>query len=286
MDSQDIHRTQRNLFIFITAVLGLAILACVISPQTISPETEPGISELHRLLWLLAPLGVMLLLRSFGGDGWDDFGLPSTIKGIGLWWLTSILIFPIILTIFVLVCSLFCGLQIDGKTLPDILAAVVTGLAAALIKIIFEEFAWRGYLAPRVYSLNLNIWLSHAIVGLVWGVWHLPFVFALWPYLTTEMLWYFVPLLLIGTISQNIVYNEIRLASASNTPSLEHAQNWRRQHKLPYSQRISPTRSWKGIVMLSRDRDTFRHVPHVYRGFLAASTKDEFVTSDQLNSSW
>jgi membrane protease YdiL (CAAX protease family) len=88
-----------------------------------------------------------------------------------------------------------------------------------LIKNIFEEFAWRGYLAPKLYSLNMNIWLSHAIVGMIWGAWHLPFVYVFWPYLTPDMLWTFVPLLLVGTFSQSVVYGEIRLATASVLPA-------------------------------------------------------------------
>jgi hypothetical protein len=64
-----------------------------------------------------------------------------------------------------------------------------------------------------------NVWLSHAVVGIIWGVWHLPFVFVFWPYLTPDMLWYFVPLLLVGTISQSVVYGEIRLATASVLPA-------------------------------------------------------------------
>ena len=68
-------------------------------------------------------------------------------------------------------------------------------------------------------DLNMNIWLSHAIVGVVWGAWHLPFVLVLWPYLTPSMMWYFVPLLLVGTISQSVVYGEIRLATASVLPA-------------------------------------------------------------------
>jgi membrane protease YdiL (CAAX protease family) len=56
-------------------------------------------------------------------------------------------------------------------------------------------------------------------VGLVWGAWHLPFALALWPYLTPDRLWYFVPLLLAGTVSQSVVYGEIRLATDSVWPA-------------------------------------------------------------------
>ena len=219
MNSLDNKRTKRNLIIFIVSVLGLAWLAGVIDPLTTPPDAEPGASGLGQLLWLLAPLVIMVLLRTFGGDGWDDFGLRPNFKGNGFWWIVSIFVFPVVITISILIGALFGGLKLDGNMLPVFLSAISTGLIAAMIKNIFEEFAWRGYLAPKVYSLNMNIWLSHAIVGLVWGAWHLPFVFVFWPYLTANMLWYFVPLLLVGTISQSIVYGEIRLATDSVWPA-------------------------------------------------------------------
>jgi hypothetical protein len=65
----------------------------------------------------------------------------------------------------------------------------------------------------------MNIWLSHALVGIIWGAWHLPFVYVFWTYLTPEMLWYFIPVFLVGTISQSVVYGEIRLATASVLPA-------------------------------------------------------------------
>jgi len=219
MDPLDYKRTKRNLFIFIVSVLGLAWLAGVIDPLTTPPDAEPGASGPGQLLWLVAPLVIMALLRTFGGDGWDDFGLQPNFKGNGFWWLVSIFVFPMVVTISVLIGALLGGLELDVNMLSVFVAALLPGLIAAMIKNIFEEFAWRGYLAPKVYSLNMNIWLSHAIVGLVWGAWHLPFVFVLWPYLTANMLWYFVPLLLVGTISQSVVYGEIRLATASVLPA-------------------------------------------------------------------
>jgi len=219
MITQDKKHTKRNLIVFIVLVLGLAVLAGVIEPLTVPAEAEPGTTGLGQLLWLIAPLLVTLLLRTFGGDGWSDFGLRPNFRRNGFWWLVSILVFPVVIAISVLIGALFGGLELDGDTLPVFLTALLTGLISALIKNIFEEFAWRGYLAPKVYSLKLNIWLSHAIVGLVWGVWHIPFVYVFWPYLTANMLWYFVPLLLVGTISQSVVYGEIRLVTSSVLPA-------------------------------------------------------------------
>jgi membrane protease YdiL (CAAX protease family) len=190
-----------------------------VEPFTVPPDAEPGASGLGQLLWIVAPLGVALLLRIFGGDGWADFGLRPNFKGNGFWWLVSILIFPVVITLSVLIGVLLGGLELDGNMLPALVAALLPALIAAMIKNVFEEFAWRGYLAPKVYSLNMNTWLSHAIVGLVWGAWHLPFVLVLWTYLTPDMLWAFVPLLLVGTICQSVVYGEIRLATGSVWPA-------------------------------------------------------------------
>ena len=219
MNTKNQKRTKRNLFIFTILVLGIAVLARFIEPFTVPPGAEPGTSGLGQLLWLIAPFVIMLLLRIFGGDGWSDFGLRPNFKGNGFWWLVSILVFPVVITLAVLLGVLLGGLELDLSMSSVFVAALLPGFISALFKNIFEEFTWRGYLAPKVYSLNMNIWLSHAIVGLIWGAWHLPFVFVFWHYLTPNMLWYFVPLLLIGTISQSVVYGEIRLATNSVWPA-------------------------------------------------------------------
>lgn len=219
MNTRNQKRTKRNLFIFTLLVIGIAVVARFIEPFTVPPGAEPGASGLGQLLWLIAPFVIMLLLRIFGGDGWSDFGLRPNFKGNGFWWLASILVFPVVITLAVLLGMLLGGLELDASMSSIFVAALLPGFISAWIKNIFEEFTWRGYLAPKVYSLNLNIWLSHAIVGLIWGAWHLPFVFAFWPYLTPNMLWYFVPLLLIGTISQSVVYGEVRLATDSVWPA-------------------------------------------------------------------
>jgi membrane protease YdiL (CAAX protease family) len=216
---QNRQRTIRNLIIFVVAVLGLAAIAGFIEPYTVPPGAAPGASGLGQLLWIIAPLSVTLLLRGFGGDGWADFGLRPNFKGNAFWWLVSLLLFPILITIIVLMGALFGGLVVNGNLFSTFLAALLTGFIPSLIKNLFEEFAWRGYLAPKVYSLKLNIWLSHAIVGLVWGAWHLPFIYVFWFYLTPDMLWYFVPLFLLGAASHAVVYGEIRLATASVLPA-------------------------------------------------------------------
>lgn len=53
---------------------------------------------------------------------------------------------------------------------PSILtAALVWPLLAAL----GEEFGWRGFLLPRLMVRN-SLLVSAVVIGIVWGVWHLP----------------------------------------------------------------------------------------------------------------
>jgi len=215
----DKKRTRRNLTIFAVSVLGLTALAGIAEPLTVPPDAEPDASGLGQLLWLVAPLGVALLLRMFGGDGWANMGLRPNLKCNGLWWLVSVLVFPVVIGVTSVIGVVFGGLDLDTRMLTTLAAALATGLIPAMVKNVFEEFAWRGYLAPQVYSLNMNIWLSHAIVGIIWGAWHLPFVYVFWPYLSPSMMWYFVPLLILGTMSQSVVYGEIRLATGSVLPA-------------------------------------------------------------------
>jgi membrane protease YdiL (CAAX protease family) len=219
MNTKDQKRTKRNLLIFMAIVLGFAAIARGIEPFTIPPGADPGAAGMGQLLWLVTPLGVALLMRIFGGDGWNDFGLRPNFKGNGFWWIVSILVFPAFITLSLLIGALLGGIELNMMLSSAFVTALLTSLIPAMIKNIFEEFAWRGYLAPKVYSLDMNIWLSHSLVGLVWGAWHIPFVLVLWPYLRPEMLWYFVPLLLAGTISQSVVYGEIRLATSSVWPA-------------------------------------------------------------------
>ncbi len=219
MNQHSKSRTKRNLLIFTIAILGISALAAFIEPLTLPPDAEAEASGLGQLLWLISPLAVMLLLRLLGGDGWGDLGLRPRFKGNRFWWLASLVIFPLVLTISLLAGVLLGGLNLDANLLSAFGAALLATLVWSLIKNLFEELAWRGYLAPKMHSLQMNTWRAHALVGLIWGTWHLPFIYVFWPYLSPGLLWYFIPLLLLGTISQSVVYGEIRLATGSFWPA-------------------------------------------------------------------
>jgi len=88
-----------------------------------------------------------------------------------------------------------------------------------LLQNIFEEFGFRGYLAPKLNTLGLNVFVAHMVVGLIWGIWHLPYFSFVTSY-TTQSPVTLIPLFLTGTIAASIVYGEIRILTNSVWPAV------------------------------------------------------------------
>ena len=216
--------TIRNLAIFIIVVLASGWLGRGLDILMGNPPSE----SLGMLLWLITPLITSLLLRAFAGDGWKDLGLKPNFKGNGIWYAVAILIFPVS-TALTLVLGRCMGLitcsGFSMGTVGLILQAFAMGLIPQFFKNIFEEGAWRGYLAPKVYSLGLNKLVGHVIVGLVWGAWHIPYYLffldrSVLQAFTTLSLAAYIPLSIIVMICWSIVFGEVRLLTRSVWPAV------------------------------------------------------------------
>jgi membrane protease YdiL (CAAX protease family) len=227
---QDKKRTMRNLIIFGIVIIVAGWLAPGLDALigATSPEESLGM-----LIWIVVPVGTSLLLRAFAGDGWKDLGIKPrdgwkdlgikpNIKGNGLWYAISILIYPISVAIIIAVGLVF-GATSWRNTASEPSDAIIQALIALFIKEIviniLEEFAFRGYLAPKMYSLDLNTWIAHVLVGLIWGIWHLPVLRSITPY-TSESLVTLAPRFVIAAIAASLVYGEIRLLTRSVWPAV------------------------------------------------------------------
>jgi membrane protease YdiL (CAAX protease family) len=210
-------KTKSNLMIFTVLVLVLPWLGKWVDIQTQSPPGEgPG-----ALIWIGSPLLIAFLLRGFGGDGWKDLGIKPNFKGNLLWYLISMLVYPTVILIIIVIGRAFGIItfpELSEEALALLIQGSVTMLIMQSIKNIFEEFAFRGYLAPKMYTLKMNTFVSHGIVGLIWGVWHLPYIRYITPY-TMESLVTLTPRLVLGAIAASMVYGEIRLKTDSVWPA-------------------------------------------------------------------
>lgn len=74
-----------------------------------------------------------------------------------------------------------------------------------------------------MYSLGLNDYLGHVIVGFIWGAWHIPYYLffedpAVLQEFTTLSVAAYIPLAIVVMISWAFVYGEIRMLTNSIWP--------------------------------------------------------------------
>ena len=215
----DKSKTIRNLIIFVIAINLLGWLGWMLAQD----GTEEAVG-LGTLIWLGGPLLVSLLLRLFSKD-WGDIGIKPKFNGNGKWYLFSFLVFPIIVTLVVLVGALFGGVSLaEFKAIPYLQSVVAAFFSFTLVKNFFEEFAWRGYLTPKVNSLVKKPIVGHIIVGLIWGFWHIPYYLALLDKTslaayTSHRLAIFIPMVILSMAVAGILFGEIRLITGSTWPA-------------------------------------------------------------------
>ncbi|MFC4098983.1 CPBP family glutamic-type intramembrane protease [Paenibacillus xanthanilyticus] len=206
-------KSVRNAVIFSIVALSCGWMGRLVDVQ--AGRDENG--SLGQLIWLVSPLLCMIILRAWAGDGWRDFGLKPRLKGNGLAYLFSMLFFPLLATVIVGI-GLGSGWTEAPSSSSSYLAAFGIALLPSLVKNVFEEFAWRGYLAPRLFSLGYNRFLVHIVVGIIWGAWHFPYLFLFVD--TAESMLTYMPRMMLGVIAMSILYGELLLLTRSVWPAV------------------------------------------------------------------
>lgn len=170
-------------------------------------------------LWLALPLLCAIMLRIREKE-WKSFGLTLNIKRGWIGYAAAILIYPAITVITVLIAGVFGYLDVSVISWTAFITTTLVSLAGNFIKNIFEEFAWRGYLTPRLLECNLKDWQVYGISGLVWGLWHTAYymVFLGDKYFTTSSRLETLMLGCLVTITGAVVYVEIYRIAKSVWP--------------------------------------------------------------------
>lgn len=163
------------IFIFVALSCGwLGVLLDTMLHEQATGDT-PGMTVLIGL-----PLLTVVVLRFISHD-WGDFGVKPRFKGNLRWYLVAIAIFPFV-TIFVAGSGLLFNIgELSQFNTSVFFSLVVASLLPNIIIDIFEEFAWRGYLTPKLIELKVNDWLIYVIVGLVWALFHTAYFLVLMP---------------------------------------------------------------------------------------------------------
>ena len=167
------NRIIRNIIIVALFTVGGGWLGIWLN--NITGNTQPPMQSLGALVWLTSPALSGLFLRAFGGDGWKDSGFGLNLLSSWKWYLAGILVYPLAALLTFGLGALFGIISADG--FDGYLSAAGVMFVGSLMKNIFEEFAWRGYLTPRLDAAKVHPILNHLIVGILWWSWHLPYYY-------------------------------------------------------------------------------------------------------------
>lgn len=157
------------LFIIIALLSGwIGFLIDMVIPEQLDEQT------LGMGIWLILPFLCGILIRTFRKD-WKDFGIRPRFKDNAKWYGLAILFFPAITLVFTLVASIFGFVSFSSFSLESIIPIIGSLFIGLFIKNIFEDFAWQGYLTPKLVAIKMNDFKLYLIVGLVWAFWHAPY---------------------------------------------------------------------------------------------------------------
>jgi membrane protease YdiL (CAAX protease family) len=172
-------------------------------------------------LWMSTPaLATLLMLLvvtrdGYSKEGWASLGVHRF--GLNVWWLA----FSLTLVLGVAVTAIIWATPLASFTIPKWgLAGTVIDFFFVLIVftptfILAEEIGMRGYLLPKLLEIGTSRALL--VVGLVWGVWHLP-LFYLTSLIPTGNAFIFIPLVIATIVAASFLFGYFRIFTGSVWP--------------------------------------------------------------------
>jgi membrane protease YdiL (CAAX protease family) len=93
---------------------------------------------------------------------------------VGIQWWAFALLFVIIPSVAALyLFNLFGGPAVEWSGLKPLSSVLPMFIMLFIFAGMAEEFGWRGFAMPRLQARH-NALVSSLIVGLIWGIWHIP----------------------------------------------------------------------------------------------------------------
>lgn len=181
--------------------------------------------------------GIVTVLIYGGRQGLRAFMSRLFMWRTGIhWWLLVLIGFPVIFVVGSLIKGgpLLAPME-DGAGQAFILAIIMLFLGP------IEEFGWRGVAQPILQRHLAPVWAG-AIIGAVWGLWHMP---AFYLSGTVYADWNF-PMFLVGTITMAILITPILNAGRGGLllPMLFH---W--QLIIPFWPDAQPWDTWMLVAL-------------------------------------
>ena len=163
---------------------------------------KPAVLSIVKTFYMLLPMAVAMVLQKIGKEPFKSTGLLNF--RISWSWLWALALPVAYMLLSILTCAMLPGIRLeynadhfislnglDGQT-ADLLKSQISAIppAAVLVSTLFngmlagctinglfafgEEYGWRNYMASALKGQNF--WKAAAIIGAVWGIWHMPLI--------------------------------------------------------------------------------------------------------------
>ncbi len=174
-----VHKDQIQLislvpFLIITFGLAWGIIALYIFLEDQMTAIFGQLTGNHPLFFLAvyapAIAAFSIILRKSGINGLKQYLTRLFLWRCSLYWYAFLLIgLPVVF---------YAGAAWKGTLVSDPFqfssaGALVTAMLLGIIKGPVEEFGWRGFAQPLLQRKLAPVWVA-LIIGIVWGIWHLP----------------------------------------------------------------------------------------------------------------
>src|SRR5215211_348785 len=206
---------KKTTWLILTFIVLVTVIAWI-SPWLGGSPASPGLGF---ILWGIAPMLVSLFMRFITKD-WSDLGAKPGIGKNARWYWVSLLTFPVIMALTLLIGVLISISFVSGFSLEKYLQTALTALPIFFIFAIFEEVGWRGYLSPKLDALGINRFTASTIVAVVWATWHMPYIRELtWVYTSNDLI-SFIPRFYLTCFALSLVYGEVRSTTGTFWPAV------------------------------------------------------------------
>ena len=141
--------------------------------DTILTEQPEG-QSLGMLIWLVFPMLTVVILRTKNKD-WKDNGFSFHFRGNIKWYITAIFVNILVAGLCVILGLITQTITYHVPKLNILAEIIIVAILTQLLKNIFEEFAWRGFLTHKLEQNKFYDIIIYFIVGIIWFLWHLPY---------------------------------------------------------------------------------------------------------------
>ncbi|MEJ5311815.1 MAG: CPBP family intramembrane glutamic endopeptidase [Anaerolineae bacterium] len=159
-------------------------------------------------------MGLLLVWKTYTPQQKRDyFARCIDVRRVGWWFLFAPLLFIVLAAVGVVMAGAFKG-ELPGMEALKTLAANPLMIPLALFLYLWsgpfnEEFGWRGYALDPLLA-RLGFVRGSAILGFVWGIWHLPWCFMPGQTQQLSTFWLYILSLIGLSLMMSLVYIRTR----------------------------------------------------------------------------